>query len=155
MNTTTHYDGSTVKARLGVFTPRQTEALVWITEGKCDKEAAVIMGCTPRTVKAHVSAVMGRLDCHTRAQMVGKLFMDGVVCARHIALLLLVTLTTGTLSGIGRPPLPSGNLQASPSAPTQPGNDPQPYRIRGGGSRQGGGRTVRITRTLRNSRRQP
>ena len=48
------------------LTPREREALHWITEGKRDCEIARIMGVSLRTAEHHVASVLHKLCVETR-----------------------------------------------------------------------------------------
>ncbi len=48
------------------LTPRQIEVLHWIAQGKRDKEIALILGVSHRTVTNHVRAILTKLDVETR-----------------------------------------------------------------------------------------
>ncbi len=122
MGTPAIIEGSTLQATVGQLSVRQTEAALWAAEGKTDPEIAILIGRTARTVKHHITQSMGKLDCHTRAQLVAKLFVEGVLSSKTMALLLSCSLLTGII--------------------TTGGTD-QPFRIRGGARI-----TTRINRPL-------
>lgn len=48
------------------LTPRETEVLRWISEGKTNPEISVIIGASTATVKTHVERIRGKLNCETR-----------------------------------------------------------------------------------------
>ncbi len=48
------------------LTPRETEVLFWISEGKTNPEISVIIGASPATVKTHVERILAKLGCETR-----------------------------------------------------------------------------------------
>ena len=48
------------------LTPREAEALYWITYGKTTAEIAAILGTSPGTVKKQVQAVLEKLGVETR-----------------------------------------------------------------------------------------
>lgn len=50
---------------------RETEVLLWITQGKRDAEIAVILGISPRTVNHHVQHILKKLGVETRTAAVG------------------------------------------------------------------------------------
>jgi len=68
-------------AKLGL-TERQAESAAWAAEGKVDEEIGMIIGRTARTAKNHILNAMGQTDTHTRAQLVAKLFMNGVFASK-------------------------------------------------------------------------
>jgi DNA-binding CsgD family transcriptional regulator len=54
------------------LTPRQREALEWVSEGKTTADVATIMGLTPATVEKHLRLAREALDVETTAQAVLK-----------------------------------------------------------------------------------
>ena len=54
------------------LTPRQSEVLYWITQGKTNAETAIILGTSPRTVDKHVEQVLERLGVENRLAAAGK-----------------------------------------------------------------------------------
>ena len=48
------------------LTPRENEVLHWLCEGKANAEIAIILAATPRTVAAHVAAILRKLGVETR-----------------------------------------------------------------------------------------
>jgi DNA-binding NarL/FixJ family response regulator len=52
-------------AKLGI-TPRQSEVLYWIAQGKTNGEIAIILGTSPRTVEKHVEQLLERLRVENR-----------------------------------------------------------------------------------------
>jgi DNA-binding CsgD family transcriptional regulator len=63
----------------GILTPREIEALRWISEGKTSHEAAIIAGLSGHTVTAYVNNAMRKLDCVTRSQVVAKAVRLGLI----------------------------------------------------------------------------
>ncbi|PTY04188.1 hypothetical protein DB346_02535 [Verrucomicrobia bacterium LW23] len=56
------------------LTQREVEVLHWMREGKTDKEIAVILGISFRTVNLHVAAILRKLGVETRLGAVLKTF---------------------------------------------------------------------------------
>lgn len=52
------------------LTPREAEILMWISRGKTNKEAGLILGCSPRTINKHLEHVFEKLGVVTRAAAV-------------------------------------------------------------------------------------
>jgi DNA-binding CsgD family transcriptional regulator len=48
------------------LTPRQTEILTWVAEGKQNKEISKILAISPRTVQHHLERVYERLGVENR-----------------------------------------------------------------------------------------
>jgi DNA-binding NarL/FixJ family response regulator len=63
--------------RLARLTPQQVRVLMMLSEGAPNKQIAHALGVTDATVKAHVSAILQKLDVDNRTQ--------AVVLARHLA----------------------------------------------------------------------
>jgi DNA-binding CsgD family transcriptional regulator len=51
--------------KLGL-TPRATEALLWLAQGKTNSDIASILGITESTVKKHVQEMFEKLGVETR-----------------------------------------------------------------------------------------
>ncbi len=52
------------------LTPREAEILMWISRGKTNKEAGLILDCSPRTINKHLEHVFEKLGVATRAAAV-------------------------------------------------------------------------------------
>ena len=61
------------------LSPRQTECLSWVQEGKSSRDIGVILGVSHRIVERHVFRACGRLGVKTRLQ--------AVIRARHLGLI--------------------------------------------------------------------
>ncbi len=48
------------------LTTRESEVLWWVAEGKTNREIAVILGCSARTVQTHLNSVYRKLGVETR-----------------------------------------------------------------------------------------
>lgn len=53
-----------------VLTPREAEVLRWMVDGLSNKAIAARMGISDNTVKAHVAAILAKLDASTRTEAV-------------------------------------------------------------------------------------
>jgi len=51
------------------LTPRETEILDWLRQGKNGPEIAVILGCARRTVESHVARIYRKLGVKNRVQL--------------------------------------------------------------------------------------
>lgn len=60
------------RAHLGELglTPRECEVMRWITEGKRDREIAIILGLSRRTVEKHATHIFEKLNVETRTAAV-------------------------------------------------------------------------------------
>jgi DNA-binding CsgD family transcriptional regulator len=52
------------------LTPRESICLFYILRGKSNKQIALILGISQRTVEAHVVNVKNKLQCHSRSQLI-------------------------------------------------------------------------------------
>ena len=64
--------------RLGRLTPQQVRVLMMLSEGFANKQIAYTLGVSEATVKAHVSAVLQKLEADNRTQ--------AVILARRLAI---------------------------------------------------------------------
>lgn len=69
----------------GPLTPREAEAVLWTAQGKTGWEAGRILGCTERTVNAHVYSAAEKLRASNRAHLVARAFVLGIL---RVALLV-------------------------------------------------------------------
>ncbi len=70
--TTEQSDAETVDLirRLKLLTPQQTRVLMMVREGKLNKQIAFHLSVSEATIKAHVSAILQKLDVDSRTQAV-------------------------------------------------------------------------------------
>jgi DNA-binding NarL/FixJ family response regulator len=59
-------------ARRHDLTPRQTEVLTHLAHGKANKTIAALLGCAEVTVEFHVTGLLSKLDCESRAEAVAR-----------------------------------------------------------------------------------
>ena len=59
-----------ILARLADLTPREHEVMDMVTEGKANREIAVALGVTPKTVEAHRARVMEKMRAESLAELV-------------------------------------------------------------------------------------
>ncbi len=59
--------------RLGL-TRRESEVLWWISQGKRDREIALILGLSHRTIHCHVGSVLKKFGVETRTAALARLF---------------------------------------------------------------------------------
>lgn len=55
-------------ARLAQLTPQQVRVLMCMADGLLNKQIAYELGLAENTVKVHVTAILRKLDCHSRTQ---------------------------------------------------------------------------------------
>ena len=63
-------DVSSICRRIALLTPRESEVLQHVTEGKMNKQIAAAMGVTEKTVKVHRGRVMQKLHTRSVAELV-------------------------------------------------------------------------------------
>lgn len=63
-----------------VLSPRQTECLLWVQEGKSSRDIAVILGVSHRIVERHVFKACQKLGVRTRLQAVVRARSLGLIC---------------------------------------------------------------------------
>jgi DNA-binding CsgD family transcriptional regulator len=56
------------------LTTREAQVLQWVEVGKQDCEIASILGVSPRTIHTHVSALLRKLRCENRLQLIASRF---------------------------------------------------------------------------------
>ena len=61
---------NTVRGQAAALTPREREVFLLVVTGKRNKQIAVILDCTERTVKAHRQRVMEKMQVRTLAELV-------------------------------------------------------------------------------------
>jgi DNA-binding NarL/FixJ family response regulator len=63
-------DADEVVARLSTLTPQQVRVLMMLGQGLLNKQIAYQLGVSEATIKAHVSAILQKLDVDSRTQAV-------------------------------------------------------------------------------------
>ena len=63
-------DSANVVARLATLTPQQVRVLMMLGQGLLNKQIAFQLGVSEATIKAHVSAILQKLDVDSRTQAV-------------------------------------------------------------------------------------
>jgi DNA-binding CsgD family transcriptional regulator len=53
------------------LTPRESEILAWLAEGKTNAEIGLVLSISPRTVKKHLEHIYSKMQVHRRAAAVG------------------------------------------------------------------------------------
>jgi NarL family two-component system response regulator LiaR len=61
------------------LTARELEVLRLVAQGRANKEIAAAIGVTERTVKFHLSAIMGRLGAANRTEAVALAAQQGLI----------------------------------------------------------------------------
>jgi two-component system, LuxR family, response regulator FixJ len=66
-----------IAARLAELTPREHEVMEMVTEGRSNREIAVALGVTPKTVEAHRARVMDKMRAESLAELVRMALIAG------------------------------------------------------------------------------
>ncbi|WP_407352995.1 LuxR C-terminal-related transcriptional regulator [Luteimonas sp. R10] len=61
-------DDARLAARLAQLTPQQFRVLMCLADGLLNKQIAHALGLAENTVKVHVTAILRKLECHSRTQ---------------------------------------------------------------------------------------
>ncbi|MGO3127052.1 MAG: LuxR C-terminal-related transcriptional regulator [Luteimonas sp.] len=61
-------DDAQLATRLAQLTPQQFRVLLGIADGLLNKQIAYQLGLAENTVKVHVTAILKKLECHSRTQ---------------------------------------------------------------------------------------
>lgn len=71
-------DGVTYAARLWELTPRQVQVLSGVAEGFSNKTIAVRLGCTERTIEAHLTAIFAKSGLEGRTELMAAMLKNKV-----------------------------------------------------------------------------
>jgi len=66
----TEGEGEDIAARMASLTPQQVRVLMMLKEGKLNKQIAYELSVSEATIKAHVSAILQKLNVESRTQAV-------------------------------------------------------------------------------------
>lgn len=61
------------------LTPRETQILHWVADGRTNKQIARLLSRSTRTVEYHRNRLMRKLDAHTAAEMVKQAVKMGML----------------------------------------------------------------------------
>lgn len=61
-------DDARLASRLAQLTPQQVRVLMCVADGLLNKQIAYELGLAENTVKVHVTAILRKLECHSRTQ---------------------------------------------------------------------------------------
>jgi RNA polymerase sigma factor (sigma-70 family) len=68
-----------IATRLDHLTPREHEVMAMVTEGRSNKEIAINMGVSSKTVEAHRARVMEKMQAGSLAELVRMVMAAGVI----------------------------------------------------------------------------
>jgi len=66
-----------IAVRLAELTPREHEVMEMVTEGRANKEIAIVLGVSAKTVEAHRARVMDKMDASSLAELVRMVLIAG------------------------------------------------------------------------------
>jgi len=69
-NTKREIEVDKIKSLVDTLTPREKEVLRWIITGKLNKQIALVLGTTEKTIKVHRSRVMQKTSVSSVAELV-------------------------------------------------------------------------------------
>lgn len=64
------------------LTPRESDVLAWVAEGKTNSEVATILGLSPRTVQKHLEHIYQKLGVETRTAAAAQALQAGAAARR-------------------------------------------------------------------------
>lgn len=67
-----------IAARLAHLTPREHEVMIMVTEGRSNKEIALDLGVSAKTVEAHRARVMEKMEAGSLAELVRMVLAAGI-----------------------------------------------------------------------------
>ncbi len=62
-----------------LLTERQASVLLWLAEGKTQREIAMIMGVTPSAIEVHLRRTKERFNASTPAEVLAICFSEGKI----------------------------------------------------------------------------
>ena len=65
--------------KTALLTDRERQVLNWILAGKTNKEVAIILSISPKTVDKHRTSLMAKLDVHSFSQLMARALKDGLI----------------------------------------------------------------------------
>lgn len=72
------------------LTPRQSQVLVWVIEGKENAAIGTLLGITAGTVKFHMIRLLQMFEAPNRQLLISRAFAKGLARARQLAIGLLI-----------------------------------------------------------------
>ena len=67
--------------KTGPLSPRETEVVRYISQGKTHEEIGIILGISSETVRSHTKSIQRKLDCTNSASAVTRAFELGILRA--------------------------------------------------------------------------
>jgi DNA-binding NarL/FixJ family response regulator len=64
-----------------ILTPRETEILGLLARGSSQRAIANELSISPKTVATHIQHLLGKLDAHSRAELVARAYLIGLVAS--------------------------------------------------------------------------
>ena len=69
------------EVKAGPLSPRETEIVRYISQGKTHEEIGIILGISSETVRSHTKSIQRKLDCTNSASAVTRAFELGILRA--------------------------------------------------------------------------
>lgn len=69
------------EVKTGPLSPRETEVVRYISQGKTHEEIGIILGISSETVRSHTKSIQRKLDCTNSASAVTRAFELGILRA--------------------------------------------------------------------------
>ncbi len=88
-------------AQLGPLTKREAECLLWVAEGKTAWETGAILGISEATTNAHIAKAADKLDASSRAQLVNRAWLAGILAPSMCVVLIVTVLVQVATTGLG------------------------------------------------------
>lgn len=67
------------KGQAVLLTNRERQVLNWILAGKTNKEVALILSISPKTIDKHRTSLMAKLEVHSFSQLMARALKDGLI----------------------------------------------------------------------------
>jgi DNA-binding CsgD family transcriptional regulator len=61
------------------LSPREMECLFYLLRGKSNKQIAVVLDLSPRTVESYIDQVKAKMRCNTRSELIEKAIHEGML----------------------------------------------------------------------------
>ena len=73
-----------------MLTPRETEVMDLVSQGKSNWDISRILGCSEHTISNHISSILKKLNASNRAHAVAKAIFKGVISINVVIMALFI-----------------------------------------------------------------